>query len=51
MVDLLGVPHDHLLRAGKYSQDYFVQNPVGHWRMKVWYKISVICFVAVYHHI
>ncbi|CAK6971520.1 homeodomain-interacting protein kinase 1-like, partial [Scomber scombrus] len=34
MVDLFGVPPDHLLCAGMYSKVYFVQDPAGHWRLK-----------------
>ncbi|XP_053179910.1 homeodomain-interacting protein kinase 1-like [Scomber japonicus] len=34
MVDLFGVPPDHLLCAGMYSKEYFVQDPAGQWRLK-----------------
>ncbi|GAA6221704.1 homeodomain-interacting protein kinase 2-like isoform X1 [Lates japonicus] len=34
IVDLLGVPPDHLLSAGWFTYDYFVQRLSGHWRLK-----------------
>ncbi|XP_067435096.1 homeodomain-interacting protein kinase 1-like isoform X2 [Thunnus thynnus] len=34
IVELLGVPPDHLLCAGMYSTDYFVKRSTGHWRLK-----------------
>ncbi|XP_042368583.1 homeodomain-interacting protein kinase 2-like [Plectropomus leopardus] len=34
IVDLLGVPPDHLLSAGLYSEKYFVKRSSGGWRLK-----------------
>ncbi|XP_034562661.1 homeodomain-interacting protein kinase 1-like isoform X2 [Notolabrus celidotus] len=35
MVELLGVPADHLLEAGKYSTSYFSKDQTGQWKLKM----------------
>ncbi|XP_019129078.2 homeodomain-interacting protein kinase 3-like [Larimichthys crocea] len=34
MVDLLGLPPDHLLNAGRHSEIYFFKTVYGQWRLK-----------------